>query len=135
MDFSEFLGQVQNRLELDSQEAALTATRVTLETLAERIDPNEAEDLAAQLPEEIGRFLEGPHQTQSFGWSEFVDRVAERQDMQDDERGDAAYQAQVVMDVVAEATSRGELEDVRSQLPDDEFDDLFEVVDQQGAAS
>ena len=57
MDDSTFIGQVQNRAERPSQEDAVRVTRVTLETLSRRIDPNEADDLAARLPEEIGRYL------------------------------------------------------------------------------
>ncbi len=129
MEYSEFLGQVQNRLELDSQQAAIRATRVTLETLGARLDPGEADDLASQLPEEIGIHLTGSEAAESFGWQEFVDRVAEGEGLADeDDRADAAYHAQVVVDVVADAVSTGELADVVAQLPD-EFDDLFELVD------
>lgn len=132
MEYSEFLGQVQNRLELDSQQAAQKATRVTLETLGERLGPGEAEDLGAQLPEEIGHHLTGSSEAESFGWQEFVDRVAEGEGLTDEgDRADAAYHAQVVVDVVADAVSTGELADVAAQLPDDEFDELFELVDEE----
>ena len=131
MEYSEFLGQVQNRLELDSQQAAQKVTRITLETLGKRLEPGEAEDLAAQLPEEIGRHLTKSEEAESFGWQAFVDRVAEGEGLTDeDDRADAAYRAQVVMDLVAEAVSVGELDDVVAQLPEDEFDDLFELVDE-----
>lgn len=129
MEYSEFLGQVQNRLELDSQQAAQKVTRVTLETLGARLDPGEAEDLGAQLPEEIGRHLAKSEEAESFGWQEFIDRVADGEDLSEDDRGDAAYHAQVVVALVAEAVSVGELDDVVSQLPP-EFDDLFELVDE-----
>ena len=130
MEYSEFLGQIQNRLELDSQQEALKATRVTLETLGARLGPGEAEDLGAQLPEEIGRHLTESSEAESFGWGEFVDRVAEGEGLSGDDEADAAYHAQVVIDVVAEAVSTGELADVVAQLPDDEFGDLFELVDE-----
>lgn len=129
MEYSEFLGQVQNRLELDSQQAAEKATRVTLETLGARLDPGEAGDLGAQLPEEIGRHLTKSEEAESFGWQQFIDRVADGEDLTEDDRADAAYHAQVVVDLVAEAVSPGELADVVAQLPD-EFDDLFEFVDE-----
>lgn len=135
MEYSEFLGQVQNRLELDSQQEAVKVTRIVLETLGARLDPGEADDLAAQLPEEIGRYLEVSDAAESFGWQEFVDRVAAAQDLQDDDKADAAYHAQVVVDVVAEAASPGEMADVLAQLPDDEFEELFELVDEERLAS
>lgn len=128
MEYSEFLGAVQHRLELDSQQAALQVTRVTLETLGERLGPGEASDLAAQLPEEIGRHLEQGDEAEPFGWDEFVDRVADRRDLSEDDRGDAVYGCQVVMAVVARAVTTGELDDVVAQLPG-EFDALFEVAD------
>lgn len=128
MEYSEFLGDVQHRLALDSQQAALRVTRVTLEILGERLGPGEAGDLAAQLPEEIGRHLEGSDEAESFGWDEFVDRVADRRDLSEDDRADAVYGSQVVMAVVAEAVTTGELADVVAQLPE-ELDALFEVAD------
>lgn len=131
MEYSEFLGQVQNRLELDSQQEAQKVTRVTLETLGARLGPGEAEDLGAQLPEEIGRHLTESSEAESFGWQEFVGRVAEGEGLTDeDDRADAAYHAQVVVALVAEAVSVGELADVIAQLPEDEFDELFELVDE-----
>lgn len=57
MDFSEFVGQVQHRLELPGEGEALRAIRATLATLGERLQAGEAEDLAASLPMEIDRFL------------------------------------------------------------------------------
>ena len=129
MEYSEFLGQVQNRLGLDSQQAAQQVTRVTLETLGARLDPGEADDLASQLPEEIGNHLTHSETAESFGWDEFVDRVVEGEELSPDDRADAAYHAQVVADLVAESVSVGELADVVAQLPD-EFDELFELVDE-----
>ena len=59
MKHDAFIGHVADRAKLSSRGDALTAARATLETLAERIPADEAKDLGAQLPEEIGRFLEG----------------------------------------------------------------------------
>ena len=128
MEYSEFLGQVQNRLELDSQQAAQQVTRVTLETLGARLGPGEAEDLGAQLPEEIGRYLAHSDEAESFDWETFLDRIVEGEGLSADERADAAYHAKVVVALVAEAVSIGEFDDVVAQLPE-EFDDLFELVD------
>lgn len=135
MEYSEFLGQVQNRLELDSQQEAVKVTRIVLETLGARLGPGEAQDLSAQLPEEIGRYLEVSGEPASFGWQEFVERVAAAEDLTADELADAAYHAQVVVSVVAEAATPGELGDVVAQLPDDEFEELFELVDESRLAS
>lgn len=132
MDYSTFIGQVQNRAELPSQEDAVRVTRITLETLSRRIDPNEAEDLAAQLPEEIGRHLAKVDDLESFSWEEFVERIAQKGAYGDDEVADAVHHARVVMDVVDEAITGNELENVRGQLPDDEdWDELFALAEQE----
>ncbi|ELZ02672.1 hypothetical protein C481_08391 [Natrialba asiatica DSM 12278] len=55
MQYDDFIGAVQNRGQLGSREAALGISRATLTTLSERVQSGEAENLAAQLPEELGR--------------------------------------------------------------------------------
>lgn len=130
--YSEFLGAVQQRARLDSQEAAVGATRATLATLSERLDPGEAGDVAAQLPGEIGRYLTEVEGVESFPWREFVDRVAEREGLDEGDRADATYHAQVVLAVVAEAVTPGELADLRDQLPEG-YDDLFELAEREGS--
>jgi uncharacterized protein (DUF2267 family) len=58
MQYDDFIGEVQQRAQLDSREAALSTSRATLTTLSERVDPGQAENLGAQLPDELARFLE-----------------------------------------------------------------------------
>ncbi|WP_254546533.1 DUF2267 domain-containing protein [Halomarina pelagica] len=129
MNFDEFTGQVQNRLELPGTGESVRAIRATLTTLGERLQAGEAEDLAGPLPMEIDRYLLEAESGQRFDYDEFVDRVWERENMTDpNDRADAAYHAQAILDVVSEAVPPGELEQVRDQLPED-FDDLFELVD------
>lgn len=124
MQFNEFLGKVQDRARLESLDGAMRATRATLNTLAERLRGNEPTDLAAQLPGEIGEHLqaEGAGAGERFGIDEFVRRVSEREGGHAD---DSIHHAQVVLGVLAEAVSRGEMRDVRQQLPE-EYDKLFE---------
>lgn len=54
MKHDECIGPVQRRARLRSRGAAERATRATLETLAARLAGDEADDLAAPLPPEIG---------------------------------------------------------------------------------
>lgn len=133
MNFDEFTGQVQHRLELPGTGEAVRATRATLTTLGERIQEGEASDLAASLPMEVDYYLTGAvaDHGQRFNWSEFVTRVREREGMADpDDGADAAYHARVVLDVVAESVAPAELRQVRDQLPADEgWESLFELVD------
>lgn len=58
MQHDEFIGQVQAKAKLSSRGDAERATRVTLETLRQRIPQGLANNLAAQLPQEIGHHLE-----------------------------------------------------------------------------
>jgi uncharacterized protein (DUF2267 family) len=132
MQYDDFIGEVQQRAQLDSREAALSVTRATLTTLSERIEPGQAENLGAQLPEELGRFLETVDDVDRFKYETFVDRVTERENVGEDDPADAAFHAQVVVDVIDESVSGSVLEDVRTQLPTDEgYDDLFEVAESE----
>lgn len=134
MDYSTFIGEVQNRAQLPSREAAVKVTRITLETLSTRVDPNAAENLAAQLPEEVGHHLAKVDELERFDWDAFVDRIVEQGDYGEDERADAVFHARVVADVVAEAVDGHVLFDVRDQLPegeDGDWDELWEVADQE----
>ncbi|GAA0643770.1 DUF2267 domain-containing protein [Salarchaeum japonicum] len=124
MKHDEFVGEVQHRAELPSRGRAIRATRAVLTTLGERLQPNEASDLAAELPLEIDYFLHNADSGQLFDYQEFTQRVAERANA---DPADAHYYAQVVTDVVGESAQSTELLDVTSQLPE-EYDDLFDLV-------
>jgi uncharacterized protein (DUF2267 family) len=124
MQHDQFIGQIQHRAQLSSRGDAERAVRATLETLAERLAGGEAKDLAAQLPRELGEHLRraGSSGGERFSLDEFYRRVAEREGI---DVGKAAYHARVVIEVLGEAVSLGEMRDVHAQLPD-EFDPLFE---------
>jgi uncharacterized protein (DUF2267 family) len=125
MKHDEFIGQVQHRARLGSRGQAERATRVTLETLAERLAGGEAKDLAAQLPLEIGEHLTGQWSAigERFSLEEFFRRVSLREGV---DLPDAIFHATAVIEVLSEAVSKGEMDDVRAQLPA-EFDRLFEA--------
>ena len=124
MKHDEFIGQVQHRARLGSRGEAERATRATLETLAERLAGGEAKDLASQLPQEIGEHLrrEWSGVGERFSLDEFFRRVSLREGV---DLPDAIFHARAVIEVVSEAVSKDEMDDVRAQLPA-EFDRLFE---------
>ena len=122
MNYDEFLGQVQNRARLASTGEAVRATRATLEVLGQRLFGGEADDLAAQLPHELQSYLKHTKPSESFVLGEFYRRVAEAEGV---DYPQAVFHARAVMSVLQDAVSRGEMEDIRAQLPDD-YDDLFE---------
>ncbi|MFC7225787.1 DUF2267 domain-containing protein [Salinirubellus salinus] len=135
MNFDEFTGQLQHRLGTPGTGETVRAARATLSTLGARIPEGAAEDLAASLPMEIDWYLTGAPREhgQRFDWREFVQRVAE---IEGAEPQDAAYHAQLVMDLVAELVPPSDLADLRGMLPEAEDEEnwrkLFAVVDAGG---
>lgn len=133
MNFDEFTGQLQHRLELADTGESVRAIRATLTTLGQRLQAGQATDLAGALPMEIDWYLTGAvdEHGQRFDWDAFVTRVA---DIEGTDPPEAAYHAQVVMDLVGEAVPDSELEHVRDQLPEGEEDwgELFALIDSGG---
>jgi uncharacterized protein (DUF2267 family) len=122
MQHDELIGQVQARAKLSSRGDAERAVRATLETLGERLPEGLTDNLAAQLPHEIGEHL---HRTELLGGlgtgerfdrDEFVNRMEERTGA---DRPQAVYQVRVVLEVIDEATTGGLMDKVRDALPAD----------------
>ncbi len=124
MNYDEFVNELQHRLELPDRGRTIRAIRATLTALGERLHPDEAEDLASNLPMEIDRFLLEADSNQRFGFREFVERVS---DIEKQDEPDAVYHAKQIIGLVGEVAPTGEIEDVINSLPD-EFEDLFELV-------
>jgi uncharacterized protein (DUF2267 family) len=114
--YDEFLGHVQHRARLGSRAEAERAARATLETLAERLVGGEAHDLASQLPPELACSLQLPDAGigAKLALDEFFALVSEREGVELEE---ATLHARVVIGVLTEAVSMGEIKDVRVQLP------------------
>lgn len=135
MNFDEFTGEVQHRLELPGTGETVRAIRATLMTLGERIPAGAAEDLAASLPMEVRWYLTGAvgEHGQRFDWQEFVSRVSE---IEACEPSEAAYHARVIIDLVRTQVPPSDFQQLRDQLPEDQQDEnwekLFEVVDAGG---
>lgn len=123
MKFDEFTGKVQHKANLASTDEALAAIRATLQTLSERLAAQEPQNLAAQLPEEIGRYLETPGKAERFSVKEFFERVSKREGV---DLPVSVYHARAVIDTLQEAVSVGEIDNVRAQLPD-EWQEIFEA--------
>lgn len=123
MQYHDFIGKVQNQARLGTTGEAVRATRATLEVLSQRMHETEAKHLAAQLPAEVGNYLEDDQENQTFGLDEFFERVSKSAKV---DFPDAAHHARAVMAVVKEAVSEGQMNDVRAQLSDG-FDPLFEA--------
>ena len=129
MKYDEFIKEVQTRGHIESREEAERATRATLETLAERLAGGEPHDLASQLPPKLAEHLryEGEETANPFSLEEFFKRVNDKEEGVDLPR--AVYHARVVIEVLGEAVTKGEMEHISSQLPA-EYDPLFETGSQ-----
>jgi uncharacterized protein (DUF2267 family) len=121
MKGEQFIAEVKNLAELDSNEDAQKTIRATLEILRERLAGNEPADLAAQLPPEIAPFVEGAGGQEAFSVQEFYERVAHKEGTKSEE---AVKHARAVATVLQTAVTGGALEDVRSQLGND-YEELF----------
>jgi|SRR5215213_7878690 len=121
MKGEQFIAEVKNLAELDTNEDAQKAVRATLETLRERLAGNEPADLAAQLPPEIAPFVEGAGGREAFSVQGFYERVAHKEGTKSEE---ALKHARAVATVLQTAVTGGALEDVRSQLGND-YEELF----------
>lgn len=121
MKYDSIIKEVMDRARLSSREQAREATHATMEILGERLFGGEAEDLAAQLPEELARSLTSSGPKENFGLQEFLRRLGEREGIEAEQ---AEEHAKAVFTVLQEMVSTGELTDIRSQLPD-EYERLF----------
>ncbi len=137
MNFDEFTGKVQHRLELPDTGRTVRAIRATLMTLGQRIGEENAEDLAANLPLEIKWYMTGAvhEHGQRFDWQEFLTRVSEIEGEGVD-RAAAAYHARVIVDLVETIVPPSDFRQLRDALPESQHDEnwrkLFELVDSGG---
>jgi uncharacterized protein (DUF2267 family) len=124
VQYEEFIDQVRQRAGLASRAEAERAARSTLTVLGEYLAGGEGLDLASQLPQGLAEILrrQPPDRSMIFSLSDFIQRVGEEEGVDSEE---ALAHARVVMGVLGEAVSEGEMEDVRRQFPS-EFDPLFE---------
>lgn len=125
MKYSEFVGEVQHRLELPTEAKSVRACRAVLTTLSERLYEGEATDLAGALPMELDFYVLNAESEQRFDRDEFIQRVAEREDV---DEPDAFRHIQVMMQMLHEALPEGQIKDIKAELPE-EFEDFFELVE------
>jgi uncharacterized protein (DUF2267 family) len=122
VQYQEFVQRVEERIATEEPGAAELATAATLSTLGERLQGEEAENLAAQLPEEIkDQLTGGADEAGEFPLEEFYQRVGEKENTTPEE---AAPRARAVIGVLSEAVTGGEVGDVISSLPT-EYEPLF----------
>jgi uncharacterized protein (DUF2267 family) len=110
-----WLSELSHELSWEDAHLTLLGLRAVLHALRDRLPPDEAVDLAAQMPLIIkGVYFDGWDRTKA----EFLDLVRRRL-----ERGildaDPERVTRAVFKLVAQRVSEGEIRDVRSVLPDE----------------
>lgn len=123
MTYDKFLQEVQNRTELTGELEASTAITATLNTLAERLNPDEREKLAAQLPEDLKKLVTITGEEEKLSIDAFYDRVSQRMGA---EREKAEIITDEIITILTEAISDGEVDNITDQLPE-EYRELFET--------
>lgn len=127
MNRGEIVHELQRRGDFTDATAAEDALLATLSVLGERLKGGEARDLAAQLPRELADALPTDGPGDRFDITEFLRRVAEREEA-DVSTAIARQHARIVLDVVLSVVSAGERDDVIAQLPQEIVDELIETA-------
>jgi uncharacterized protein (DUF2267 family) len=112
MDANTFIKRIEELTGFDRERAERTA-RATLVMLGTRIDPGEADDLAAQLPDWLAACLPHEGKAERFAPTEFVRRVARVVPLHTDQ---AKAGIRAVFTVLHEAVTEGEMRQVLAQL-------------------
>lgn len=116
----QWLQDVQSEAGLRDQPQAYSVLRAVLHALRDRLTPDEAADLGAQLPMLVrGFYYEGwkPAKTplKQRSKQEFLDAIPPL--LNPDDRIDAEEAVRSVFAVLAARVTEGEIEDVRHMLP------------------
>jgi uncharacterized protein (DUF2267 family) len=130
MDSNTFIKRIAELTGFDRERAERTA-RATLVTLGTRIDPGEADDLAAQLPDSLGACVPHEGEAARFSPDEFARRVARVVPLHNDQARPAI---RAVFTVLHEAVSEGEMRQVLAQLGG-QYESLVGLPTGQHAAS
>ena len=126
MNYDQFIKAVKDSGQFESRDAAIKATKATLETMRERLLGDEASNLAAQLPADLADCLRGREgqMGDNFKLDEFYRRISEREGV---DTAAAASHAKTVISVLSQAVSAGEFSDIRVNFAKG-YDELFATI-------
>jgi uncharacterized protein (DUF2267 family) len=116
VNHDEFVAAVRERGEYADRREAEEVAMWVLEVLARRLPPEEAGDLAAQLPDPLAKAVQrrGDQPAETFGAEEFLRQVAERIGARP---ATAEWDASAVLSTLADAISGRQLSQLLSLLP------------------
>jgi uncharacterized protein (DUF2267 family) len=112
--YDSYIRSVRERAWFPSDVDAVKAIRAVLEVLGRRISISQADDMAVAVPVDFRHSLRQSQTAQSFGLSEFLDQVADREGVDADT---AEEHARAVLSALADAAPRDELLNTLEQLP------------------
>jgi uncharacterized protein (DUF2267 family) len=121
MKYDDFLKRVGERTGATSPDEAEQTAMTVLQVLSERLAGGEPKDLLSQLPKELKEQVLPVPEAEPLDPDEFVERVASELGISTEE---ARERVRGVFDVLRDAVTPGELEDVLSQL-DREYAELI----------
>jgi uncharacterized protein (DUF2267 family) len=121
MRYDEFLKRVGERTGATSPDDAERTAVTVLQVLSERLAGGEPEDLLAQLPKELKERVRPVPEPIPMDADEFIERVASDLGISPEE---ARERVRGVFDILQDAVTQGEFEDVLSQL-DREYAELI----------
>ncbi|MFB6221052.1 MAG: DUF2267 domain-containing protein [Halolamina sp.] len=115
--------KVQFETDIEEDETAKETLRETFDLLAERISREEGKNIAGKLPAEMETWTIDwdTHAEQSFGVDEFLERLADRLDV---DKQTAQHRAQAAFEALEMETDPFERSRIEGQLPD-EYDTLL----------
>ena len=127
MRTDEFINEVSRFGQFSTSTEAREATRATLVTLSQLLTEGEADDLSAQLPDDLDDWVQStktqPATGATFDAQGFLRRVADRLPGEV-HKEQAEQQAHLVLRTLRDAITPGEWDNLTSQLPSD-FDRLL----------
>ncbi|MFB6214575.1 MAG: DUF2267 domain-containing protein [Candidatus Bipolaricaulia bacterium] len=126
MDYKTILRKIKNRIGLEDNQQAEQLVRAVLKTLGERIGKTERENLGAQLPKGLKETLVDEPERRQQEWislEEFYTRISERSGLSFELASQVTGE---IMEVLREATSEGEMDDLKKQLPV-EYREIFNM--------
>lgn len=127
MNYDDMLGRIAVGAGLEKDEAD-RVTRAFFRILETRLGNEEAQELAAQLPTELqGKLAPTDPDVEELTFEEFLNRMADVAGIENARAGQAAH---AVWRVLNETVPEGQLDDIRSQLPNE----FVEMLDASGAA-
>ncbi len=117
---NELLHKIDDKLGWDDMNKTYSATRAVLQATRDRLQPEEATDFASQLPMVLsGVFYEGykiSDKPLKIGKEQYIQTIRENMTNQAD---DPERIAKVVLSVIGDKISPGQITDMMSNMPKD----------------